>query len=444
MHAILDEIVDEYFVALDASEEQIEAIEEAVFSDEMRERDIQQRLFTARRQLVSFRRKVMPLREVLARLLRGEVAAIDASTLVLMQDVYDHLLRVVDTIDSHRELMGNAVDAHLAIISNQMNEVMKRMTSWGALLLGATLIAGDLRHELRAHARTRLGIRVSLCIGPDGDHDRPWLVVLPAPRLAVSRAIQSSNAEYQVLEALRTNRQKRNRENAFIVEGVRNINAALANNWTVRDVLVPVGATRSAWADSVMDRVGRTVELSAELFNALTDRAEPPELLLVVDKRRRSLADVPTGVDTVVTVLDRPASPGNIGSIIRTCDALGSSAVVVVGHAADPYDPQSVRASTGSFFAVPTVEVGSVADLTQWAKDKSIALVATDESGDQPLDSIPSPPVALMFGNETAGLSRALRDAAHVTVAIPMTGSASSLNVAAAHAVVLFSSTRRG
>ena len=142
VHAILDEIVDEYFVALDASEDEIEAIEEAVFGDEKRERDIQQQLFTVRRNLVSFRRKVMPLREVLAALLRREVPSIDGSTLVLMQDVYDHLLRVVDTVDSHRELMGNAVDAHLAIISNQMNDVMKRMTSWGALLLGATLIAG--------------------------------------------------------------------------------------------------------------------------------------------------------------------------------------------------------------------------------------------------------------------------------------------------------------
>lgn len=142
VHSILDEIVDGYFVLLDASEDRIEAIEEAVFGEEMRERDIQQQLFAVRRELVSFRRKVIPLRDVLAGLLRGEVDAIDQPSLLLMQDVYDHLLRVVDTIDSHRELMGNAVDAHLAIISNRMNDVMKRMTSWGALLLGATLIAG--------------------------------------------------------------------------------------------------------------------------------------------------------------------------------------------------------------------------------------------------------------------------------------------------------------
>ena len=142
VHAVLDDIVDGYFAALDASEDRIEALEDRVFDEAAREVDIQQELFMIRRELVSFRRKVVPLRDVLAGLLRGEVAAVDTASLVLLQDVYDHLLRSVDTIDSHRELMGNAVDAHLAIISNRMNDVMKKMTSWGALLFGATLIAG--------------------------------------------------------------------------------------------------------------------------------------------------------------------------------------------------------------------------------------------------------------------------------------------------------------
>ena len=62
--------------------------------------------------------------------------------MILLQDVYDHVLRVVDLVDSGRELMGNAVDAHLAIISNRLNQVMKKMTSWGAILLGSTLVAG--------------------------------------------------------------------------------------------------------------------------------------------------------------------------------------------------------------------------------------------------------------------------------------------------------------
>jgi magnesium transporter len=144
LHAILDEIVDGYFNHLDAVEDRIEALETAVFEPPkgVTETQIQQRLFDIRHDIVAFRRKVIPLREVLAALLRGEVAAVNGPVLLLMQDVYDHLLRAVDTIDSQRELMGNAVDAHLAIISNRMNEVMKLMTSWGAILLGSALVAG--------------------------------------------------------------------------------------------------------------------------------------------------------------------------------------------------------------------------------------------------------------------------------------------------------------
>ena len=143
LYTILDELVDGYFDATDKLEDGLEDIEEAIFADEkVDEADVQQQLFEVRRKLIVFRRKVVPLRDVVNALLRREVEWIDDRTLVHLQDVYDHLLRAVDLIDSHRELLGNAVDAHLALISNRMNEVMKKMTSWGAILLGSTLIAG--------------------------------------------------------------------------------------------------------------------------------------------------------------------------------------------------------------------------------------------------------------------------------------------------------------
>ena len=143
LYTILDELVDGYFDATDTLEDRLEEIEEAIFAEEkLDETDVQQQLFDVRRNLVVFRRKVVPLRDVVSALLRKDVEWIDDDALVHMQDVYDHLLRAVDLIDSHRELLGNAVDAHLAIISNRMNEVMKKMTSWGAILLGSTLIAG--------------------------------------------------------------------------------------------------------------------------------------------------------------------------------------------------------------------------------------------------------------------------------------------------------------
>ena len=143
VYVLLDEIVDGYFNTTDEIEDSLEDLEERIFgADVPAEEDIQAVLFTVRRRLLDFRRVVVPLRDVVQVLLRREANWVDDVTATHLQDVYDHVLRVVDVIDSQRELMGNAVDAHLAIISNRVNEVMKQMTSWGAILLGSTLVAG--------------------------------------------------------------------------------------------------------------------------------------------------------------------------------------------------------------------------------------------------------------------------------------------------------------
>ncbi len=143
VYVLLDELVDGYFAAADDFEDRVEAFENLVLNpDGNHEHVIQAELLKLRRELLVFRRTIVPLRDVLSALLRGEVSFLDTPTLVHLQDVLDHLLRATDQIDSQRELLGNAVDAHLAVISNRMNLVMKRMTSWGAILLGSTLIAG--------------------------------------------------------------------------------------------------------------------------------------------------------------------------------------------------------------------------------------------------------------------------------------------------------------
>ena len=143
VYVVLDQLVDGYFDATDRAEEHLEQLEERIFGEQLAdERLVQEELFDIRRELLKFRRAVVPLREVLAELMRGAVDWVDETTRVHLQDVYDHVLRAIDLLDGQRELMGNAVDAHLAIISNRMNQVMKMMTSWGAILLGSTLIAG--------------------------------------------------------------------------------------------------------------------------------------------------------------------------------------------------------------------------------------------------------------------------------------------------------------
>jgi magnesium transporter len=116
-------------------------VEEIVFSATAGD-DIPREVFDLRRVMVHFRRMVAPLREVLAALLRREAVCIGDEAIVHLQDVYDHVLRATDWIETQRDLLTGLLEADLAVVSNRLNKVMKRMTSWGAILLGSTLIAG--------------------------------------------------------------------------------------------------------------------------------------------------------------------------------------------------------------------------------------------------------------------------------------------------------------
>jgi magnesium transporter len=143
LYILLDALVDSYFDAIEESEDDLERVEEVLFDigpppDGVLQRD----LLELRKALVMFRRRVVPLRDVVLSILRGEVEWIEREAIIYFQDVLDHLLRVIDQIDTQRELMGNVVDASLALSGNRMNQVMKKMTSWGAILIVATLVAG--------------------------------------------------------------------------------------------------------------------------------------------------------------------------------------------------------------------------------------------------------------------------------------------------------------
>jgi magnesium transporter len=138
--AIMDVIVDAYFDVTTKIDERLDVIEDLVFDTSSNE--IPREIFTLRRSIVAFRRAVGPLREVLAQLLRKEVSCINDVAIPHFQDVYDHTLRVLDLIESQRELLTGLLEGQLAVQSNQMNKVMKATSSWGAILIASTLIAG--------------------------------------------------------------------------------------------------------------------------------------------------------------------------------------------------------------------------------------------------------------------------------------------------------------
>ena len=261
------------------------------------------------------------------------------------------------------------------------------------------------------------------------------------------RRLAAADAEFQILESLLTNRAKRHRHRRFVVQGVRPVTAAVSRDWPAETVVVASGRRLSQWADGVVEKLAGVdrLEVPEPLFARLAQKDDPGEVLLVCSIPDRSLAGVTLHGSSVVVVLDRPARPGNLGAVVRSSDALGADAVVVTGHAADPYDPAAVRASTGSLFAVPVVAAPGFDDVRTWLAggDVPVRLVAADEGGDA-LDGVDlRPPVALVLGSEGRGLTRAAREACDVVAAIPMRGGASSLNLATAATVLLYEVDRR-
>jgi magnesium transporter len=149
LFVFLDTIVDRFFDVSDAVEERLEAIEDEIFADPARvrssgpaDRTITERLYRLRHDLIGFRRVVSPLRDAVNPLLRNEVEFLGDAAVLHLRDVYDHVLRAVEMSEAHRDLLTGALDAHLSLVSNRMNLVMKRATSWAAILVVPTLVAG--------------------------------------------------------------------------------------------------------------------------------------------------------------------------------------------------------------------------------------------------------------------------------------------------------------
>lgn len=139
-YLLIDAVVDDYMPILDELSDRIDEVEDHIFGNFTSEAI--QTIFYSKKQLIHLRRCVAPLREVFNTLLRREVPLFQEKTYLYFQDVFDHVLRVTDTIDSMREMLSSTMDAYLSISGNRMNLIMKRLTSISTLLMSVTLIAG--------------------------------------------------------------------------------------------------------------------------------------------------------------------------------------------------------------------------------------------------------------------------------------------------------------
>ena len=259
--------------------------------------------------------------------------------------------------------------------------------------------------------------------------------------------IGKENATFQQIVALKENRNKRAQTKLFFVEGVQNIKDAISFDWDIEAFIYSNSVVLSDWAKSVLNKANYNYVLENKLMEKLSDKEDKSELLAII-KMKESF-EIKLTENPILVLLDRPSKKGNLGTIIRSCDALNVEQIFYSGHSVDIYDHSVITASMGSFFKLPITFVESNESFVKLAnnlkeKYKDLKVVATSlQTNNRVQDYDFTSPVLLLVGNETDGLSRFYNEQADDFVKISMREGIDSLNIACATTTCLYEINRQ-
>jgi RNA methyltransferase, TrmH family len=248
-----------------------------------------------------------------------------------------------------------------------------------------------------------------------------------------------SKAEVKRLRSLTRPRERRE-SGLFLLEGVRLVEDLLASPVVPRMAVLapsledtPRGADLARRLRATVD----TVEVPEHQLRAVTGTETPQGVLVTAEIPHFTLAGLQPQQRSLVVLLDGVQDPGNFGSIVRSADAFGAACIIALPGTVDPWNPKAVRAAAGSSLRVPVIEATADEAVTH-LRQHGFRLLGADMAG-AAVDTIPpAPRAALVLGNEGAGLSAGLEQQLDGTVAVPIRGSAESLNVGVAAGILLY------
>ena len=235
----------------------------------------------------------------------------------------------------------------------------------------------------------------------------------------------------------------RDQQHAFMAEGLKLVIDALDLGWSIRTLVFAKAARGNAAVEKVAARTvasgGTVLEVSEKVLSAITRRDNPQMVVGVFAQQFIALKDIDARSGDVWVALDRVRDPGNLGTVIRTVDAVGAKGVILVGETTDPFSVETVRATMGSIFAVPVAKATPEAFLA-WRKGFPGLVAGTHLKGAVDYRSVDfsKGPTLLLMGNEQQGLPDLLAESCDKLLRIPQAGRADSLNLAVATAVMLF------
>jgi TrmH family RNA methyltransferase len=249
------------------------------------------------------------------------------------------------------------------------------------------------------------------------------------------------NDKVKLARALHS-RKTREAEQRFLVEGTFHLGEAAAAGAPLDFVLYAEEQLRGDFAPQLLaDLRARGIDchaVSGDVMDSISGKENPSGLVAVAHQDYTPLSAFIPQPSSLFIALVEPADPGNLGSILRTADAVGAGGMILLGGGVDAYHPSAVRAGLGAHFWVPLAQA-SFDEFTSWTKDQGIQLCGASAKGGVDYREASYPhPLALVLGSEREGLSASQRAACDQLVSLPMHGRATSLNLAVAAGVLLY------
>ena len=260
----------------------------------------------------------------------------------------------------------------------------------------------------------------------------------------------TQNPRVKQIRKLMRLKKERRQQALFVVEGTQETAMAFESGWNIEALLFDPDETLTLTALKVVQRAPASarVPVSRKVAAYLSDRPNAPELIAVVECRRLQPPQT-ADADSLFLLLDHPRDPGNVGSILRSADAMGVDAVGLSGDAADIYAPKTTRAAMGSLFCVPTFHLANAAAARRWVQRlksgrPDLRVVGTSPRAARSVDEINwTVPAVAVIGNERKGMSAELAELCDAAASIPMRGSAESLNSAVSASIVMYEAQRQ-
>jgi TrmH family RNA methyltransferase len=265
--------------------------------------------------------------------------------------------------------------------------------------------------------------------------EKPIITSLGNPLIKQARALHQKKARAE--------------SGLFLVEGIHHVGEAVSAGWQVETVLYAPELLTSEFARELVTRPSlKPQPVSAEVMESLADKENPQGILAIVHQRKIDLASFqlsdPIHASAQCVALVSPQDPGNVGTILRTMDAVGADVLFLLDTPDGPrssvelYHPTVIRSSMGTLFWKPVIQA-SFPDFVDWAHRGHYQLIGTSAHGDVEYQTfIPELPWILVLGNEQKGLTDEQTRACDLTVSLPMKGRVSSLNLAVAAGVLLY------